>query len=315
MESPRLGGLARLTWCVVASLCGAPTFAADAVVPGTGQKIAQVGDDFEDEQWEWVHHWPKSSEDLNRSQNAPGGEASNSRWYEGIKRGHPDLVQRVATPPGGLPDSRGSLLLRSLHTGVPRSPSFRQQQDDFVADVQYRLGGAIPVHQTPSVVTRVFLPPIAQWERRAGCQFAFRCSADTSVRRTSLARSRTESETYYPGFFLDFEPAGQDHETDSALWRIRANSSGDDFPGKQITTTGWWTLGMSFTADGAVHYYARPGVGDLQASDHITTQVPYGYRCERFRTFFFNVCNGDDGRTWSTEWVVDDPSVYYIATR
>jgi hypothetical protein len=67
---------------------------------------------------------------------------------------------------------------------------------------------------------------------------------------------------------------------------------------------------MSFTPDGMVHYYARPGVEDLTAEDYITSQFPYGYRCERFRTFFYNVVNGDNGRTWSTAWIVDDPKVY-----
>ena len=67
---------------------------------------------------------------------------------------------------------------------------------------------------------------------------------------------------------------------------------------------------MSFTPDGMVHYYARPGVEELTAEDYITSQFPYGYRCERFRTFFYNVVNGDNGKTWSTTWIVDDPKVY-----
>jgi hypothetical protein len=67
---------------------------------------------------------------------------------------------------------------------------------------------------------------------------------------------------------------------------------------------------MSFTSDGMVHYYARPGVEELTEQDYITSQFPYGYRCERFRTFFYNVVNGDDGRNWTTAWIVDDPKVY-----
>ena len=27
---------------------------------------------------------------------------------------------------------------------------------------------------------------------------------------------------------------------------------------------------------------------------------------------FFNVVNHDDGQTWSTPWIVDDPSVFYM---
>ena len=65
------------------------------------------------------------------------------------------------------------------------------------------------------------------------------------------------------------------------------------------------------TPDGKVHYYASPGVDDLTSEDHIASQYPYGFRCRQFHTFFFNVANRDDGRTWSTSWVIDDPSLYF----
>jgi hypothetical protein len=116
--------------------------------------------------------------------------------------------------------------------------------------------------------------------------------------------------------FIEFEAKEDNGLTyDTAYLRIRADNSGSDFKAKDITITGWWTLGMSFTPDGAVHYYAKPGVENLTQKDYLTTQFPYGYRCERLRTFFFDVCNGDDGRTWSTEWIIDDSSLYYIKTR
>ena len=49
--------------------------------------------------------------------------------------------------------------------------------------------------------------------------------------------------------------------------------------------------------------------GDLTAADYVTTQNPYGSRCERFDTLFFNVVNGDNGN-WSTPWIIDDPTIY-----
>ena len=69
---------------------------------------------------------------------------------------------------------------------------------------------------------------------------------------------------------------------------------------------------MSFTSDGRTHYYASPGVDPLTEEDHIASTMPYGVRCEAFNTFFFNVANHDDGKTWSTPWIIDDPS-FYIA--
>ena len=44
---------------------------------------------------------------------------------------------------------------------------------------------------------------------------------------------------------------------------VRAGSYGQDMRGPKITETGWWTLGMSFTRDGRVHYFAHEGVEDV----------------------------------------------------
>jgi hypothetical protein len=69
---------------------------------------------------------------------------------------------------------------------------------------------------------------------------------------------------------------------------------------------------MSFTPDGLVHYFARPGVEELSKEDYIATAMPYGYRCEEIRSFFYNVVNADNGRDWSTDWIVDDAKLYVV---
>ena len=78
---------------------------------------------------------------------------------------------------------------------------------------------------------------------------------------------------------------------------------------------GWWTLGMSVTKDGKVHYFAKPGVDDLTEEDHIASHTPYNYRAEHLKTFFFNIVNGDNGRTWSTPMIIDDPRLYFVPTK
>lgn len=280
--------------------------ASDPVVPGTGIKIAKVGDDFEDLNWEFDHRNPKSSQELDDQPRLPPGEAKNLRWYEGIKRGHPDVVRRVPTPDGGLPGSRGSLLLQSMRTGIPGRITNRMQQDDFIADVHYRLGGTIPVSHCPSVVVRVFLPPVAEWEDRTGPHFAFRVATD-------IYRSG-KPETIWPGMFIVFESQAtrSGRPQDYAYFRLRADRHGDDYRSQQIVQTGWWTLGLSLTPDGRIHYYASPGVDPLTSADYLGSDIPYGLRCQSFKTFFFNVCNLDDGHTWSTKWIIDDPTVYYV---
>ena len=291
------------------------------VVPGTGAEIIGVADDFEDPEWNYIPRNPKSTEDIDEKQRGPMGRTTNGRWYEGIKRGHPDIVKRVSTPTDGLPESTGAMLLQSKFTGIPNKPSGKMGQDDFVANVQYRLRRKLKVSEVPSVTTRVFLPPVSEWENRTGPHFGFRLALETTamVDKESgfgiFKRTTREmgNEIYWPGMFIEFENKNQSKkEDDYATIRIRGNKRGKDFMGRQITSTGWWTLGMSVTPDGMVHYYASPGVDELTEDDYITSQFPYDYRAERFRTFFYNVCSANDGKRWSTAFVVDDPKVFVL---
>ena len=302
--------------CSVSSLVvlvAAPTAMADPVVPGTGRRITEVGDDFESPDWKYVGNFPKvyNQKEESISKNYPGGKSKNGRWFEGMKRGQPDYIRRVSTPSGGLAGSTGSLALRTLQTGIARRPSHVQQQDDFIASVMNRFG-KIPASRTPNVVTRVWLPPVESWEDRTGCHFAFRLALEN---RTGRGGSEQDGR-YWPGMFIDFKSKdgrrATKKEHDYAVIRVRAKSTGREYYGKQISQTGWWTMGMSVTSDGMMHYYAAPGVDDLTEEDFIASHYPYGYRARNFRTFFFNVCNGDDNKTWSTEFIVDDPMVYVV---
>jgi hypothetical protein len=109
--------------------------------------------------------------------------------------------------------------------------------------------------------------------------------------------------------FLQFRAAKRGYAKDSAYMVLRAQDSGHDFPGPEVTP-GWWTLGMSVTPDGQVHFYAHRGVQDLTAKDHLASRYCYGFRASQLDTVFFNVLSQDDGRTLSTPWVIDDPSIF-----
>lgn len=317
----RISTAAALLLLLATGVVSQTAYAQRAVVPGTGSEIVGVADDFEDPHWDYTPRNPKSTEDIDENQRGPMGRSINGRWYEGIKRGHPDIVKRVSTPAGGLPGSHGALLLKSMQTGIPGKPSNTMHQDDFVANVQYRLRRRISVSEVPSVTTRVFLPPVEQWENRSGPHFGFRLALETTAMvdkevGVGIFKRTTEelgNEVYWPGMFIEFENKGQTRKPDDyAYLRIRSNRRGGDFRGPAITTTGWWTLGMTVTPDGMVHFYASPGVDELTEHDYITSQFPYDYKCERFRTFFYNVCSADDGRNWSTGFIVDDPKVYVL---
>ena len=315
----------RLSALFVLSLPLSRGLSAAPLVPGSGQKLPQVGDDFEAEDWGFVQNLPKSSEEQDKQKRLPTGKSTNGRWYEGIKRGHPDFMKRVPTPEDGLPGSQGSLLMRTQRSGIPGTLSYKMQQDDLIVNCQYRLPGTIAVAQNPSCVVRVYLPPFDQWEDRTGSTFGFRMAVQTHAWKVPEESSRFifsrntpqyTNEVYWPGMFIQFRSkTDARYEEDSAFFTIRGNLRGADFKGPEITETGWWTLGMSCTPDGQVHYYIRQGVEDLTEADHVTSQFPYSYRAEAFRTFFFNVCNRDDGKTWSTPWIIDDPSLYVGTAR
>ncbi len=295
---------------------------ASAVVPGTGTQMQSFGDDFEDTEWKFVHNFPKSSKEIDEQVRNPNGYSVNGKWGEGLKRGQPDIIERVPTPAGGLPGSNGALMMRSLRTGRPGRPSWKMQQDDLI--IRSERMGFIPVSSTPNAVVRVYMPPFEEWENATGSTFGVRASViaegpdHKKSKRRGLFSRRIRSrgkviETYYPGFFIQFNSETDPrYDEDSAVMVIRGDSYGRDFNGPVITQTGWWTFGMSFTPDGRVAYYASPGVDDLTAEDHIATHFPQGVKVLKFKTVFFNVVNRDNGRDWSTEWIIDDPQLFVL---
>ena len=288
------------------------------VVPGTGQQIIEVFDDFEDPTWAFNLNLPKSSANIDKVERHPSGFSNNRLYLESLYRGTPDFVRRVETPPGGLPGSTGALAMQTMHSGIPGTTSATFQQDDLIAGVQQKLGYMMPVSWTPSYVVRVYIPPFDKWEQRHGSHFGFRADCNTTIDKpTKMGRffksmgSSKKLEQYWPGFFVQLhlkQKSGEKEDYASIL--IRSDQNGNDVPGPRITHPGWWTLGLSFTPDGKVHYYAHEGVANLTSKDHLYSNFPYGYRCEQTSTFFFNIVNQDDGHTWSTRWIVDDPKVY-----
>lgn len=311
--------------CVSAIVCALvlvnSAAASRPLIPGTGTKIDYVSDDFEDPNWEFIHNLPKSSREQDNRLRTPTGRSTNGLWVEGPERGQPDHMKVVPTPAGGIPGSQYSLLLRTLNSGVPGQNSHDTQQDDLVADSLARIG-TIPVSEMPSTTVRVFLPPADEWENRTGPHFGFRISTSTVTTKSESrggifggSRTVTENEPYWPGLWIHFRSKGhRGAREDSAFLSYRGDNRGRDIRCKEIPVEqfGWWTLGLSVTPDGMVHYYASPGVDDLTAADHITSQFPYGFNAQRLRTFFFDVCNHNDGKTWSTPFVIDDPALYVV---
>lgn len=280
--------------------------ADEPFVPGTGVKVPQVGDDFEDPSWSYTMNGEKASHEQDEQQRPPGGRSRNGRWYESAMRGQPDLIKRISTPPGGIEGSKGSLLLRTRLSGVPGEIAQKQMQDDLLMGVMHRIGRPVPVNWNPSFTVRVYLPPFDKWEDRTGASFGIR--GDCRGINTN-----GEMEAYWPGFFILFRSkTSKDFEEDFAQIAFRAQQSGKDLPGPMIYEHGWWTFGMSYTPDGRIHYYASEGTDDLTEDDHLFSSFAYGWECKYFDNMFVNVCNFENGTNWSTPWVIDDPAFFVI---
>ncbi|MBS0211500.1 MAG: hypothetical protein JSS27_21365 [Planctomycetes bacterium] len=283
----------------------APELNAAPPVPGQGIKLTEVGDDFEDPEWSWTPNLPKSSKNIDSQIRQPLGRSNNNRFYESSLRGQPDVVKRVETPPGGIEGSTGALLLQTTRSGTPNSVSNQHQQDDLIVNCVSRLKGSMSVSRSPSIVVRVYVPPFDEFEQYASASFGFR--GDARGRKPG----GREVESYWPGFFIQYFPANAKRETPaSAALLIRGRESGNDVKVRDITGPGWWTLGLSCSPDGMFHFFAREGVEDLRVEDRVASHYPYGFRCERFQSFFFNISNLDNGRNVSTGWIIDDPAMY-----
>ena len=306
-----------------ASLLGWQMAADAQVVPGTGHHLTELADDFEDPSWSFTLNLPKASANIDKIDRQPAGFSSNGHWFESTYRGTPDFVKRVETPEGGIPGSTGAMALQTLYSGIPGQLSHKFQQDDLIANVSQKMGFMLPAAWTPSYVVRVYVPPFEQWEQRVGSSFGFRADCQTIINKpTRVGRlfrtggTSREIEQYWPGFFFQYNGKNHPQHTGetTATILIRSGERGEDIQGPVITRPGWWTLGMTITSDGRVHYYGHEGVANLTSKDHLYSNYPYGYKCLQTSTYFFNVVNQDDGHTWSTRWIVDDPKVF-VATR
>ncbi|NOY41968.1 MAG: hypothetical protein GXP26_09040 [Planctomycetes bacterium] len=282
------------------------SFADEPFVPGTGVKVARVGDDFEDPDWGYIKNGKKASHEQDENQRAPGGKSRNGRWYESALRGQPDVVKWVRTPPGGIEGSQGSMLMATRLSGIPGKISGKQMQDDLLMGVSSRIGKSVPVSWQPSCTVRVYLPEFDRWENRTGASFGIRADVRGRDRDGSV-------EPYWPGFFILFRSeTSKKFDEDFAQISIRAKRNGRDLGGPKIYEPGWWTFGMSFTPDGQVHFYASEGVDDLTEEDHLYSSFPYGSKAMYFDNFFFDVANWENGKNWSTPWVVDDVKFFVI---
>ena len=252
--------------CAIAVVtCLASTgWSADApFVPGTGVRVMQVGDDFEDPTWGYTMNGAKASYEQDEEQRPPGGRSRNGRWYESAMRGQPDLIKRVKTPPDGLPGSAGALLLRTRLSGIPGELAGKQMQDDLLMGVMHRLGRPVPVAWSPSFTVRVFLPPFDKWEDRTGASFGIRGDCRG-------INTEGELEAYWPGYFILFRSeTSKEFEEDFAQIAFRASKPARTFLVQRSTNT----------AGGPLACRSRQTVGSITMPDPVSMTSPQTTIC------------------------------------
>ncbi|MEZ6067332.1 MAG: hypothetical protein R3B90_16880 [Planctomycetaceae bacterium] len=97
----------KLNWTIAALAVLLAIPAGDVaaqVVPGRGTLLTT--DTFEVDNWGFNYNLPKSSKEEDEQVRYPLGVSTNARWKEGPKRGCPDIVKVIDTPPGGCPAAR-----------------------------------------------------------------------------------------------------------------------------------------------------------------------------------------------------------------
>ena len=74
--------MARLLSLIMVLLVSSQVRADGPFVPGTGQIVNTIGDDFEDARWGYIKNGRKASYEDDEQQRPPGGKSRNGRWYE-----------------------------------------------------------------------------------------------------------------------------------------------------------------------------------------------------------------------------------------
>ena len=124
-------------------------------------------------------------------------------------------------------------------------------------------------------------------------------------------KGKDETEPYWPGIFVNYKrPADRRKNEAPAFWVIRASNPGGDYQQTPIKESGWYTLGMSFTGDGMIHYYIHKGGEDLTAADRVASQFPVQLSMLVLHRRLLRLFGSNDGQNWTTGWVIDDPAVF-----
>ncbi|MDB6147185.1 MAG: hypothetical protein JWO45_849 [Spartobacteria bacterium] len=158
----------------------------------------------------------------------------------------------------------GALSIRSIDNGDDSYPS----AEDMISTYSDQIGRALDAAEGPNVVTWIWLPPFQEWPTGFNASgfrewLGFRVTAydaDLSL----------NGGLYFPGIYVATDDTGP-----CFIARV-GDGYGPDVTIGRIAAAGWWTLGLSWNAQGKTEYYAAPGRVTLTSADllHVTPQFP-----------------------------------------
>ncbi|GIS58421.1 MAG: hypothetical protein CM1200mP2_06460 [Planctomycetaceae bacterium] len=152
----------------------------------------------------------------------------------------------MGTPLGGVIGSKGSLLIRTLHSGVPGRRTRTSQQDDLIFGGGSRFGTFIDVKHRPNFQVHVYLPPWKYWDKITDTSLGIRCDIEgrpwkTLTKKLFTNRISSQTKTYWPGFFIQFNSPDDPRygfSEPSALIIMRADERGEDVVGPKSSGPG-----------------------------------------------------------------------------
>lgn len=231
-----------------------------AGVPGDGAVIDAISDEFESP---WSYDYIQN-------------QSANGLWYVPF-RGPPELLELVTPPEGAVDGTIMALRLRSIDDGDDDDPGAEDLVTVFYDNTAF--GRLLERAENPSYVAWVHLPPIATWPIGQN-SFGFRVAAWDS---TLVSETNIHGE-YYPSLWTKRGADGKGY----LVARV-GDGIIPDRPIAEFDSTGWFTFGISWDAEGRTEYYAAEGRGALTSDDLIYTDTRSDRRIKQAVYHFFSL--------------------------